>query len=153
RAGPPDACRTRPARPPKARRRGPIAPSGRGSLREPRLPRRRRLAPGGWWARPDAAIVMRVGPVREREGLPPLAALPALTAAPYVGAEAGRMRTSLPVLASLAVLLAVAATSGGYFPVQWGWSALAFAWIAATVLVVSRVGLARVEWLWLGSLL
>jgi hypothetical protein len=51
------------------------------------------------------------------------------------------------------VVAATAAVDGGYFPVSWGWSALALLLAVAAVLIVAdRVDLARPEMLFLGGL-
>jgi O-Antigen ligase/Tetratricopeptide repeat len=41
-------------------------------------------------------------------------------------------------LTAFAAVLILAANDGGYFPPEWGWSAVALAWVAALALVVGR---------------
>src|SRR5262245_17842099 len=52
------------------------------------------------------------------------------------------------------MVAALAFHDGGYYPVAWGWSALAFAWVAAVALAVDRsAGLALRDLLFVGTLL
>ena len=56
-------------------------------------------------------------------------------------------------LGAAVFVVALGATNGGYFPSAWGWSALAFSWIAAIGLALRpRLRLRRVELAFLGSL-
>jgi hypothetical protein len=41
-------------------------------------------------------------------------------------------------LAAFAAVLLLAANDGGYFPPEWGWSAVVLAWVAAVALVIGR---------------
>jgi O-Antigen ligase len=76
------------------------------------------------------------------------AANPALA---WTDEDAGRGRTSIaarsPLLLSgllaFAGIAAIAASDGGYRPTTWGWSALAFSWLVALVLVLDGGGLPR----------
>ncbi|HEX6699858.1 MAG TPA: O-antigen ligase family protein [Gaiellaceae bacterium] len=62
-------------------------------------------------------------------------------------------RSDWPLAAiALASATAVAFRDGGYFPSEWGWSALALLWIAAIGLFVhDGASLSRLEWAMLGS--
>jgi tetratricopeptide (TPR) repeat protein len=61
-------------------------------------------------------------------------------------------RFAAPALAGV-VLVAVAASSGGYFATSWGWAALAFGWAAVLVFVASgAAALARGKLVYVGAL-
>ena len=49
-----------------------------------------------------------------------------------------RARVIAPGVVAGGMVAALGFHSGGYYPVAWGWSALAFAWVAAAALVVDR---------------
>jgi tetratricopeptide (TPR) repeat protein len=54
----------------------------------------------------------------------------------------------------LAAIAGLAAVNGAYFPTSWGWSALAFSWVAAMSLLLRRVLVpSRLEWATLAALL
>jgi O-Antigen ligase len=64
-----------------------------------------------------------------------------------------RARPLAPAALAACSLAAISAAGGGYFPASWGWSALAFAWIAALALALRQsVRLSRAELLFLGGL-
>jgi hypothetical protein len=68
------------------------------------------------------------------------ALVPALTAA-------------VPAVLAFVAATAVSAANGGYFPTEWGWSAIALLLVAGTGIVVrSRLPLGRLEWTMLGAL-
>ena len=51
-------------------------------------------------------------------------------------------------------VVAIGQADGGYFPTSWGWSALAFAWIAAIALIATpRLSAGPLEFAFLGALL
>lgn len=67
----------------------------------------------------------------------------ATSAVERLGALAGiRGRAALEQvpagLTAFAAVLLLAANDGGYFPPEWGWSAVALAWVAAVALVIGR---------------
>lgn len=64
-----------------------------------------------------------------------------------------RMQSVWPAALSFLAVGAVGAERGGYFPTSWGWTALAFSWVAAIVLLVLPVArLSRWEFLFVGGL-
>ncbi|HYZ77504.1 MAG TPA: O-antigen ligase family protein [Gaiellaceae bacterium] len=68
------------------------------------------------------------------------ALVPALTAA-------------VPAVLAFVTATAVSAANGGYFPTEWGWSAIALLLVAGTAVVVrTRLPLGRLEWTMLGAL-
>jgi hypothetical protein len=63
-----------------------------------------------------------------------------------------RGRALAPAALAASSLTAIAAAGGGYFPASWGWSALAFAWVAGLALALRQsVRLSRAELLFLGG--
>jgi hypothetical protein len=68
------------------------------------------------------------------------ALVPALTAA-------------VPAVLAFVTATALSAANGGYFPTEWGWSAIALLLVAGTAVVVrTRLSLGRLEWTMLGAL-
>jgi O-Antigen ligase len=68
------------------------------------------------------------------------ALVPALTAA-------------VPAVLAFLAATAMSAANGGYFPTEWGWSAIALLLVAGTAVVVrTRLPLGRLEWTMLGAL-
>ena len=68
------------------------------------------------------------------------ALVPALTAA-------------LPAVLAFVAATAMSAANGGYFPTEWGWSAIALLLVAGTAVVVrARLSLSLLEWTMLGAL-
>jgi O-antigen ligase len=60
---------------------------------------------------------------------------------------------ALPALLVFLVITTVSAANGGYFPTEWGWSAIALLLVAgAAVAVRKRIALGRFEWAMLGAL-
>jgi O-Antigen ligase len=63
-----------------------------------------------------------------------------------------RGQALVPAALSACALTAIGAAGGGYFPASWGWSALAFAWVAGLALALRQsVRLSRAELLFLGG--
>ena len=70
-------------------------------------------------------------------------------------ARSRQLVTALPellfVVGAFAVTAALAAANGGFFPVSWGWSALALFFVAAVTLIVrTEARLGRLELGFLG---
>jgi O-Antigen ligase len=62
-----------------------------------------------------------------------------------------RLEIGVVAVALTAAVAGTAAAQGGYFPTSWGWTALAFAFVAAVaVIVLDRVELSRIELVYLG---
>jgi O-Antigen ligase len=60
---------------------------------------------------------------------------------------------AVPAVVAFVAASAVSAANGGYFPTEWGWSAIALLLVAGTAAVLrARLPLGRLEWTMLGGL-
>ena len=63
------------------------------------------------------------------------------------------LAAAVPAVLAFVAATAVSAANGGYFPTEWGWSAIALLLVAGTAVVVrTRLPLGRLEWTMLGGL-